>query len=105
MFILLTQTENLSPVFSNVISVSLAILVSFFLNHYFTFHVRSPAFRIQEQFCRFVCVKLLLLGLSTGIVWSFSMIVPAVVAKIIAAPVVTGCGFIAARTIVFRQKK
>ena len=100
-FMLITVGFHFDPVPSNVVSYSIGVTVSFFLNRRFTFRNLTHKLNTRSQLARFFAVYSLSLGLSTGFVYLFSQLFSAPVAKLLSIPVVVMWGFLAVRKLVF----
>lgn len=101
-FATLVHAFALSAYLANICSYSMGIVLSFALNRAWTFNDQSSGRAMARRFAGFAAVYLVALLLSTGIVATFSLMMPEVAAKILSVPLVFLWSYAAMRFFVFR---
>ncbi len=102
-YALLAQFMGFDPYLSQVVSYSCGMLNSYVLNRSWTFRSRARFF--GPALIRFVCFNLLMLGVSTGLLYLFldRMGLHKMVAKVLATGFTLCLNFVASRLWVFRE--
>ena len=102
LFAVLVRRAGLPPVPANLLSYSVGIATSFVLNRFWTFGTGAMSSSMLQHAGRFLASNLAGLALSTALVGVLVLLVPDVVAKLVAVPLVFVWNYALARAWVFR---
>lgn len=98
----LTESAGVKAALANVLSYSCGIVVSFSLNRVWTFGSVRGESPLQQEAMKFIATHVAGLTLSTLLVFSFNLLLPAMFSKAISVPIVFAWNFLLAKLWVFK---